>query len=223
MSKNIKNKLIKNIILLSFVGVVLVLLLGLGLLISHNSREEIEEKPKQSQHKVVAVTKPAVSERQLQVIKQVRHKQRLKKLSEEKRRVMKKVVVVSRSKQPEKWYKAKYNGQVTMYTAGYESTGKRPGDKGYGITASGKTAVEGTTIAMSKQFPFGTKVKIEGFPQTFTVQDRGGAIRNKSIDVYVTSLDRAINFGRQERTFYIIQWGRLDNEKFQIRYKRFSY
>ena len=206
MSRRLKSKLIKNIILSSLVGVVLVLLLGLGLHISHESREESKEKPVQINKTPKKVTYVDYSENEeyIETLKQVSHENELKKLSEKKRRVMKKAVVVSRSKQPEKWYKSKHTGSITFYTAGYESTGKSPGDKGYGITASGSTAVEGNTIAMSKQFPFGTKVKIEGFPQTFTVQDRGGAIQGTDIDVFVTSLDRAVEFGRQERTFYIL-------------------
>jgi hypothetical protein len=135
MIKIIINKLIKNIILYSFVGVVLVLLLGLGLLIQHSSREEIEEKPVKKIEKKVSYINDIKSKQYISTLKQVSHKEKLKKLSEKQRRVMKKAVVVSRSKQPEKWYKAKYQGQITMYTAGYESTGKR--DKGYGITANG--------------------------------------------------------------------------------------
>lgn len=205
MIKIIINKLIKNIILLSFVGVVL--LLGLGLLISHNSREIVEVKPVKKIEKKVTSIDDSKNKQYISTLKRVSHKEKLKKLSEKQRRVMKKAVVVSRSKQPEKWYKAKLVGEVTQYTAGYESTGKRPGDRGYGITASGSTVSEGRTIAMSKKYPIGTKVKIEGFPHTFVVEDRGNAIQGNDIDIYVSSLDRAINFGRQERTFYIIQWG----------------
>ncbi|MED1863358.1 3D domain-containing protein [Fictibacillus nanhaiensis] len=207
MNKPIRSKLFKNIILSSFVISILIVLWFIALYVVVESRE----KPEVKQHKTIQphrITKTypdySVNEQYISTLKQVSHEAKLKKLSDEKRKVMKKAVVVSRSKKPEKWYKSKHTGSITFYTAGYESTGKSPGDKGYGITASGNQAIEGNTIAMSKQFPFGTKVKIEGFPQTFTVQDRGGAIQGTDIDVFVTSLDRAIEFGRQERTFYIL-------------------
>lgn len=60
-----------------------------------------------------------------------------------------------------------------------------------GITASGKQATYGRTIAADKsRFPFGTKLYIEGLG-TFTVEDRGGAIKNNKIDVAVPSHDDA--------------------------------
>ncbi|MBV2197433.1 hypothetical protein KQR56_09900 [Bacillus velezensis] len=37
--------------------------------------------------------------------------------------------------------------KITAYTAGVESTGKRPGDEGYGITADGSMVQEGITVA----------------------------------------------------------------------------
>lgn len=64
-------------------------------------------------------------------------------------------------------------------------------DKTDGITASGKQATFWNTIAADKsRFPFGTKLYIEGLG-TFTVEDRGGAIKNNKIDVAVPSHDDA--------------------------------
>lgn len=66
---------------------------------------------------------------------------------------------------------------LTAYTNGPESTGKRPGDKGYAITASGKRTREGHTIAADpKVLPIGTQVYIEGLG-TRTVEDTGSAIK----------------------------------------------
>lgn len=60
-----------------------------------------------------------------------------------------------------------------------------------GVTASGKQATYGRTIAADKsRFPFGTKLYIEGLG-IFTVEDRGGAIKNNKIDVAVPSHDDA--------------------------------
>ncbi len=50
-----------------------------------------------------------------------------------------------------------------------------------GITASGTRATAGRTIAAdTSRFPFGTKLKFNG--NTYTVEDRGGAIRGNRID-----------------------------------------
>jgi 3D (Asp-Asp-Asp) domain-containing protein len=86
--------------------------------------------------------------------------------------------------------------EVTAYTAGYESTQKRKGDKGYGITASGTTVKEGRTIACPPSLEFGTKLNIESVGLRIC-EDRGGAIKNGHLDLYMTSLDAAIAFGRK--------------------------
>lgn len=86
--------------------------------------------------------------------------------------------------------------EVTFYTAGYESTGKNKGDKAYGITASGTTVKEGRTLACPKSMEFGTKVYIEGFGYR-VCEDRGGKIYGNHLDVYVESLDKALQLGRQ--------------------------
>ena len=86
--------------------------------------------------------------------------------------------------------------EVTFYTAGYESTGKNKGDKAYGITASGTTVQEGRTLACPKSMEFGTKLYIEGFGYR-VCEDRGGKIYENHLDVYVDSLDKALQLGRQ--------------------------
>lgn len=101
---------------------------------------------------------------------------------------------------------------VTGYTAGYESTQKKKGEPGYGITASGATVQQGVTVAAGKGIPFGTKVYIPYFKGktgfgdgVFTVQDRGGAIGSHNIDVYFNSLIEARQFGRQHLEVYILE------------------
>ena len=93
---------------------------------------------------------------------------------------------------------------VTHYTLAYNECGKRPTDKHYGVTASMKKAVEGTTIAMSKKYPFGTRVKIEGFPWVFTVQDRGGKITGDRVDIFVKNKKQALNFGKRKLKITIL-------------------
>lgn len=85
---------------------------------------------------------------------------------------------------------------ATAYTAGFESTGKRPGDAGYGITASGDDVREGYTVACPPELAFGTRLEIEGVGERVCT-DRGGAIKGKRIDVYIADLREALEFGRQ--------------------------
>ena len=65
-------------------------------------------------------------------------------------------------------------------------------------TASGATATAGRTIATSNSFPFGTKLYIEGLG-TYTVEDRGGAVQGRHIDVFFNTHSEAAAFGRQTR------------------------
>ena len=78
--------------------------------------------------------------------------------------------------------------EVTAYTAGYESCQKTPGDPGYGITASGKPVKEWYTLAAGPSIPFGTKIYIPEFMKTFVVEDRGGAITDRHLDIYMERL-----------------------------------
>lgn len=94
--------------------------------------------------------------------------------------------------------------EVTAYTAGVESTGKSPGDAGYGITASGEPVQEGRTVACPKSLPFGTRLEIEGIGERVCT-DRGGAIGEGRLDVYMTELNDAQEFGRQSRQVRIIK------------------
>lgn len=59
------------------------------------------------------------------------------------------------------------------------------------MTASGATTVEGVTVAADPSIPFGTKLLIND--HIYTVQDRGGAIKGKHIDIYIKGHDRALS------------------------------
>jgi len=87
--------------------------------------------------------------------------------------------------------------EVSYYTASLEECGKTNG-----ITASGSIATEGRTIAMSEDYPFGTKVIIDG--QMYTVEDRGGYITKNRIDVYCEDYDTAIKNGRKYMEVIIV-------------------
>jgi RHS repeat-associated protein len=85
------------------------------------------------------------------------------------------------------------NMLVTGYDNSYQSTGKNPGDPGYGITKSGQNAGPGT-IAAPKNFPIGTGLFVPGYG-CGSVQDRGGAIKGTHIDVWFSSTQQALNWG----------------------------
>lgn len=73
-----------------------------------------------------------------------------------------------------------------------------------GITASGKTATAGRTIAASSQYKFGTQMSING--HVYTVEDRGGAIKGNKIDIYVDSHSEALKLGKQTKVpVYLVQ------------------
>ncbi|MCU6709864.1 3D domain-containing protein [Paenibacillus sp. J5C_2022] len=79
---------------------------------------------------------------------------------------------------------------ATGYTAGYESTGKRPGHPGYGITYSGvKVRRDGvsTIAADPKVLPIGTLLYIPGYGYG-VVADTGSAIKGKRIDLYFETI-----------------------------------
>jgi len=95
--------------------------------------------------------------------------------------------------------------EVTAYTNNRESTGKKPGDKYYGVTASGQKTKEGVTIACPKSMPFGTQIYIPYFDNTYTCTDRGGAIKEGRLDVFMSSESKAIKFGRRKLEVQIIE------------------
>lgn len=79
---------------------------------------------------------------------------------------------------------------ATGYTAGVESTGKRPGHPGYGITYSGvkvRRDQVSTIAADPKLFPIGTLLYIPGYGYG-VVADTGSAIKGRRIDLYFETI-----------------------------------
>ncbi|MCY7439414.1 3D domain-containing protein [Bacillus altitudinis] len=93
--------------------------------------------------------------------------------------------------------------EVTAYTNGAESTGKSAGHPDYGVTASGARTKTGHTIACPPSMAFGTRLNIEGIGVR-TCEDRGGAITDGHIDLYVAGVGEARSFGRQRLKAEII-------------------
>ena len=85
----------------------------------------------------------------------------------------------------------KYTYLDTFRLTGYCPCRKCCGKWANGITASGATAVEGITIAADPRIlPLGTKVFIEGLGERI-VQDTGGDIKNKKLDIFVSYHSKA--------------------------------
>ncbi|WP_352420326.1 3D domain-containing protein [Proteiniborus sp.] len=98
---------------------------------------------------------------------------------------------------------------ATAYDLSYESTGKRPGDKWYGITASGTQARPGAVAVDPKVIPLGTKLYIESLDSTpdygyAIAEDTGGAIKGNRIDLFFESAKEVKSFGRRKVKVYII-------------------
>lgn len=107
---------------------------------------------------------------------------------------------------------------ATGYTAGYESTGKRPGHPQYGITFSGVTVkrdLYSTIAADPRVFPIGTILFIPGYGYG-VVADTGSAIKGNKIDLYYETVEDVFNkWGKQEVEVYIVEEGngRLTNNE----------
>lgn len=104
-------------------------------------------------------------------------------------------------------------GKVNSQKVLIEVSAYYTGEPGVGtITASGKTVQIGH-IAAPPEIPFGTKVIIDGFNQTFEVTDRGGYIKKVynnagepvyRVDIYVNNHAEAEAIGRKVVEGYFI-------------------
>ncbi|MHB1629255.1 MAG: 3D domain-containing protein, partial [Bacilli bacterium] len=94
---------------------------------------------------------------------------------------------------------------LTAYTDGYASTGKYPGNPGYGITSTGQRARQGLSIAVDPNvIPYGTPVFIPGVGLRIA-DDTGGAIIGSHIDVFYNRQQTAVDFGvKQNVIVYLI-------------------
>lgn len=97
---------------------------------------------------------------------------------------------------------------LTAYSNSYESTGKNPGDTGYGITASGQVAKEGWTVAVDPAlFPLHSILYIPGIGFRYA-EDTGGAVKGSHIDVFYGDDATCRQFGvKGPVNVYLIQEG----------------
>lgn len=98
---------------------------------------------------------------------------------------------------------SKINMKSTAYTAGIESTGKNPGDEGYGLTASGMKAKKGVVAVDTSVIPFGTELYIEGYGYAIA-GDTGSAIKGNKIDVFLDDYEDAKKYGVRNVNVYIL-------------------
>ena len=95
---------------------------------------------------------------------------------------------------------------ASAYTA--STCDKSPSDPSYGITASGAKATAWYTVAAGKCYPMGTIIYIPSLKNKpnggwFIVQDRGGAISNNKLDIYMNTYNECIQYGRRNIECYI--------------------
>ncbi len=89
--------------------------------------------------------------------------------------------------------------KATAYCSCERCCDKDPSDRWYGITATGKRARWGTVAVDRRVIELGSKLRIEGYPDTvFRAEDVGGAIKGNHIDVWFPSHREALKFGVQE-------------------------
>lgn len=98
----------------------------------------------------------------------------------------------------------------TLNTSAYTAStcGKSPSSPSYGITSSGDKATAWYTVAAGKSYPIGTIIYIPYFSNQqnggwFIVQDRGGAIKDNKLDVYMNTYNECVSFGRRNLECYI--------------------
>lgn len=86
---------------------------------------------------------------------------------------------------------------ITAYCPCERCCGKDPSDPFYGITATGTVATEGRTVAADPDvLPYGTVIYING--HAYTIEDCGGGVKGKQIDLYFDSHEDALEWGVQE-------------------------
>lgn len=99
--------------------------------------------------------------------------------------------------------------RVTAYDLTYESCEKYSNDPEYGITYSGNYVKPYHTIAAGPEVPIGTRVYIPYFANwpnkgIFVVDDRGGGIKYRCIDIFNPDTKWVKEFGVKYLEVYIL-------------------
>jgi uncharacterized protein YabE (DUF348 family)/3D (Asp-Asp-Asp) domain-containing protein len=92
---------------------------------------------------------------------------------------------------------------ATAYDPGPVSTGKNPGDPGYGITATGARFAPGIVAVDPRIIPFRTRMWIPGYGFGVAA-DTGSDIQGHRIDVGFDDYWEALRWGRRALTVYVL-------------------
>ncbi len=116
---------------------------------------------------------------------------------------------VNRSEKGTLEYSSVITCSASAYDLSYESCGKNPGDRGYGITASGMRAQRGVIAVDPRVIPLGTRLYVESmdsYPDYgyAIAGDTGGAIKGNRVDLFMDSRSEALGFGRRQVKVYIL-------------------
>ncbi len=78
-----------------------------------------------------------------------------------------------------------------------------------GITKSGIPVAPGIVAADPKVLPLGSLIRLENteYRGIYRVLDTGGLVKGKIIDIYIPSLERAIEFGRRPVQIVVLRYG----------------
>ena len=107
-------------------------------------------------------------------------------------------------------YKAVMEMRASAYDACYKCTGKSPGMRGYGITASGLKAGHGIIAVDPRVIPLGTRLYVESLDGSWTygyaiAADTGGAIKQNRIDLCMETHSEALKSGMRNARVYILE------------------
>ena len=97
---------------------------------------------------------------------------------------------------------------ITHYCICKKCCGKDPDDPGYGITASGRKATPGVSVAVDPSvIPLGSDVLVDygdGEIHYYRADDTGGAVKGKHIDLCMASHEEALQAGVQKATVWFV-------------------
>lgn len=115
-----------------------------------------------------------------------------------------------------------YNNELSKKVAGITPTVRNLNTSSYcaceeccgktdGITASGELATAWYTVAAGKGYKMGTIIYIPALADKpnqgwFIVQDRGGAISDDKLDIYLNTHSEALQYGRKTWECYIYEF-----------------
>lgn len=108
-----------------------------------------------------------------------------------------------KSKQTQKWKSLEYGKEFVINASAYTAAADECGWN-TGITSSGIVVEKSRTLACPPEYPFGTKIEIDGYG-TYRCEDRGGAIKGNHFDIYMETKADAFKFGRRNLIAQIVQ------------------